>query len=239
MINPQGERPAMPEESALLPRIEGLANPVVRGGTGSQDMEAALVSTPVDDNGADSALDDASRLARTERLIDEHHEAVFRYAYRLTGCSASAEDIAQEVYLRVFRSIHQLRDEQAAKGWLMVIVRNEFTRWYKKLRPSTSLDQDSFPQEQIGVSDPTEIVVRCDWIQEAMQQLAPEYRTVIGMYYFEELTYAQIAEQLQIPIGTVMSRLSRSKKSLREELDKAELQEQNRINRQPCENSSD
>lgn len=155
---------------------------------------------------------------RTERLLDEHYQVVFRYAYRLTGCAASAEDVTQEVFLRAYRSVHQLREQAAARGWLMTITRNEFARWCRKSAPGRSLESEGgdFPAAEVEPA-----LDRCEWVQQALEELPQEFRQVLLMYYFEESSYAKIAQDLQIPIGTVMSRLNRGKGHLKAALDKA------------------
>ena len=161
------------------------------------------------------------RLTQTEQLLAEHQEPVFRYAYRLSGCAATAEDITQEVFLRAFRNLQQLRDEAAARGWLLTIARNEFLRHCRKKGTNVEL-MDPHKCEVADESSPPAIDHQ-EWVAQALEQLAEEFRLVLLMYYFEELSYAQIAEQLKIPIGTVMSRLSRGKTHLKTALDKSQL----------------
>ncbi len=161
------------------------------------------------------------RHARTNQLLANHHELVFRYAYRLTACRSSAEDITQEVFLRVFKSIEQLRDPGAERGWLLTITRNEFARWCRlaaSQRTTVSDDEATDPASG-GESD----LERRDWVQAALDQLEPEFRIVVLMFYFEQLSYTEIAESLEIPMGTVMSRLSRAKSHLKRCLDDVAL----------------
>jgi RNA polymerase sigma-70 factor (ECF subfamily) len=158
------------------------------------------------------------RLARTEQLLAEHQAEVFRYAYRLSGCVSTAEDITQEVFLRAFRSLHQLRETDAARGWLLVIARNEFVRWCRKSAAS-GVAVDSQECELSDESDEP-LVDRQEWVEVALRQLPEEFRLVLLMFYFEELSYAEIAEQLKIPMGTVMSRLSRGRAHLKAALEK-------------------
>lgn len=157
------------------------------------------------------------RHARTNQLLADYHELVFRYAYRLTGCRSSAEDITQEVFLRAFKSIEQLRDPLAERGWLLAITRNEFARWCRlaAAQRTTSVESDIQDRVESGDQD----FERRDWVQAAMSQLPAEFRKVVLMFYFEQLSYTEIAESLVIPIGTVMSRLSRAKSHLKRCLD--------------------
>ncbi len=181
-----------------------------------QDLQQNLT------DGDDGRLSQAERLARTERLLEEHQQGVFRYAYRLSGCAATAEDIAQEVFLRAFRSLHQLRDEAAAGGWLLVIARNEFLRHCRRRAASGEVIVDPQDCDTAAEQAPPQIENQ-EWVAKALEQLSEEFRLVLLMYYFEELSYAQIAEQLNIPLGTVMSRLSRGKAHLKAAWDKSDV----------------
>ena len=162
------------------------------------------------------------RQARTNQLLTKHHDLVFRYAYRLTGCRSSAEDIAQEVFLLAFRSIEQLRDASAERGWLMAIARNEFARWFCRTK---AVQRAVVAEWECGshIDGAEQEIERRDWVQAALDQLPDEFRGVVLMYYFEQLSYFEIASALDIPIGTVMSRLSRGKNHLKRCLDDVAL----------------
>lgn len=160
------------------------------------------------------------RLRLTEQLLEEHQATVFRYAFRLSGCAATAEDIVQEVFLRAFRSLHQLRDESAARGWLLTIARNEFMRAVRKTSPA-SLSIEPPDPETVTAELNVPLLDQQEWVGVALEQLPEEFRLVLLMFYFEELSYAEIAEQLNIPLGTVMSRLSRGRSHLKQALERA------------------
>lgn len=197
------------KSSSQIP-LEQLSEEPPPGWTAEEDVDSKGLM--------DSEQNVQQRLERTERLLDEHQEAVFRYAYRLCGCSSTAEDIAQEVFLRAFRSLHQLRDEAAARGWLLVIARNEFLRWCRK---SADMGRAVDPQDcDLPSESELPLLERQEWVEVALQQLPDEFRVVLLMFYFEELSYAEIAEQLKIPVGTVMSRLSRGRGHMKTALEK-------------------
>ena len=194
--------------------VENLVNDVA----GNGQLMATADATNVDNA---AKLTAQQRHARTNQLLADNHEVVFRYAFRLTGCRWSAEDVTQEVFLRAFKSIEQLRNPLAERGWLLAITRNEFARWCRlaAAKRATSMDEDVADQVESGEDD----LERCDWVQVAMEQLPAEFRLVVLMYYFEQLSYTDIAESLVIPIGTVMSRLSRAKSHLKRCLDEIAL----------------
>ncbi len=169
-------------------------------------------------NMSPSNLTADERLVRVNQLVERYHELLFRYAFRLSGCRATAEDIVQDVFLRAFRAVDQLRDVAAERGWLLAITRNEFARWCRtavQTRERLEAEGDCVDVEETDVLE----IERRDWVQAALDQLPLEFRTVVLLYYFEHLSYTEIAEQLELPIGTVMSRLNRAKGHLRRCLD--------------------
>jgi RNA polymerase sigma-70 factor (ECF subfamily) len=152
------------------------------------------------------------------RLVDEYYSLLYRYAYRLSGSSAEAEDLTQQTYLAAAVKLDQLRDLAHAKAWLFTILRNLFL---KRMRREAvvcwvSLDEvgDSFGD------DVPDFEIDSEQLQHALNELPEEYRSPLILYYFEEFTYHEIAEHLGIALGTVMSRLSRGKTFLRRRLEK-------------------
>ncbi len=152
-------------------------------------------------------------------LVRQHHSLLYRYAYRLSGSAADAEDLTQETYLQACRKIDQLRDPGSAKGWLCTILRN---RYLKRLRDK---DHPEVPLgsalESIPETKSTEAAtfgIDSDQLQTALGMLPEPFRSPLILFYFEEFSYQEIADQMQVPVGTVMSRLSRAKAHLRQEL---------------------
>jgi RNA polymerase sigma-70 factor (ECF subfamily) len=152
-----------------------------------------------------------------ERLVKEHYVALYRYAYRLTGSEADAEDLTQEAFCKAQMSLSQLREASRAKSWLFTILRNVYLH-----RVRTEKQQAIVPLELVGdVPDalPESLPdVDPDQLQQALGELPEVYRTPIVLYYFDEFSYRDIAEQMDLPIGTVMSRLARAKGFLRTRL---------------------
>lgn len=150
-------------------------------------------------------------------LVMAHHAALYRYAYRLCGGAADAEDLTQQAFLIAHRKLHQLREPDRAAGWLFAILRSCYLKWRRKRVPLTStvaeVNLGEVPQDL-----PELQAVDSEELQAVLNDLAEELRLVLVMFYFEELSYKVIADQLEIPIGTVMSRLSRAKQKLRERL---------------------
>jgi RNA polymerase sigma-70 factor (ECF subfamily) len=150
-------------------------------------------------------------------LVVAYHAAVYRYARRLCGCPTEAEDLTQQAFLLAQRKLHQLRDPERASGWLLAIVRSCFLKSLRKLRPIPSDNMEWAACEEPDESSLLEEVDR-EALHAALMELPDEFRLVLLMFYFEDLSYQQIAEELEAPIGTVMSRLSRAKGHLRKRL---------------------
>jgi RNA polymerase sigma-70 factor (ECF subfamily) len=152
-----------------------------------------------------------------QRLIDDHLDAVYRYAYRLAGNAHDAEDLTQQVFLLAQQRLEQLREPERARGWLFTILRNSFLKTVQRTQPvlATNLGLDL---EAVPVDNRDGERVDSAELQAAIEELPAEYRVVLAMFYFEELAYREIAEKLDLPIGTVMSRLARAKAHLRAKL---------------------
>ena len=147
-------------------------------------------------------------------LIDEHYELVYRYAYRLTGQASDAEDLTQQTFLTAQNCWEQLRELQAVKGWLCTIVRNA----YLKSRRHTVV---SLPTLELPDDCPTSTApfdIDPEELQETLKTLPEEYQTPLVLFYFQALSYKELADMLNVPLGTIMSRLSRGKALLRKRL---------------------
>jgi RNA polymerase sigma-70 factor (ECF subfamily) len=152
-----------------------------------------------------------------QTMIDAHYEALYRYAYRLSGSVADAEDLTQEAFGRAFTRAAQLRDPDRAKGWLFKILRNLYLHRVRDDRRHRVVPLDSvgdLPGRE--ADEPPDIDAAR--LQQALDELDEGFRTPLILFYFEEFSYRDIAEQMDLPIGTVMSRLARAKTYLRAKL---------------------
>ena len=150
-------------------------------------------------------------------LAVAHHAAVYRYACRLCGCPVEAEDLTQQTFLIAQRKLHQLRESERACGWLLAVVRSCFLKSLRKARPQAISNVDVFVDQTIEETPEFDEIDR-EQLTAALAELPDEFRVVVLMFYFEELSYQEISLELEIPIGTVMSRLSRAKSHLRRRL---------------------
>jgi RNA polymerase sigma-70 factor (ECF subfamily) len=150
-------------------------------------------------------------------LVHEHHAAVYRYACRLCGCSAEAEDLTQQTFLTAHQRLTQLREPARARAWLLAVVRSCFLKSLRRKRPAPAQNFD-FNMDEVADRAPAVSHVDRDELYAALGELPDDFRLILLMFYFEELSYYEIAQELQLPIGTVMSRLSRAKRHLRNKL---------------------
>jgi RNA polymerase sigma-70 factor (ECF subfamily) len=152
-----------------------------------------------------------------EKLVDEHYRPLYRYAYRLSGCAVEAEDLTQETFCKAQMSLSQLRDMSKVKPWLFRILRNVYLQKSRqtKIKPMTFLENMTEVPDRVA-EPPGDI--DSEQLQSVLNELPEVFRTPIVLYYFEEFSYRDIAEQMDLPIGTVMSRLARAKAHLRARL---------------------
>jgi RNA polymerase sigma-70 factor (ECF subfamily) len=152
-----------------------------------------------------------------ESAVLRYYQDVYRYAFRLAGNSEDASDLAQQAYLQAGRRLHQLREINRCRSWLLAIVRTCFLKSIQRRRPTLATDIDLEVHQVSEAAQKPEI--DREGIGLALAELPESDRLILLMFYFEELSYKEIAHQLDIPIGTVMSRLSRAKHRMREQLE--------------------
>jgi RNA polymerase sigma-70 factor, ECF subfamily len=155
-----------------------------------------------------------------------HLDALYRVALRLTGDASQAEDLVQDTMLKAYRSWQQYRPGTNAKGWLLTILRNTFINDYRRRKHEpVAMDLEAVEPHALDRSiqevDPegsffSQIVDAK--VLEAIDALPDEFREVLVLSDVEGMRYAEIAETLQIPVGTVKSRLFRARKLLQAEL---------------------
>lgn len=147
------------------------------------------------------------------QIVVQHHAAVYRYAYRLAGNQPDAEDLTQQTFLVAQQHLDQVKDANRVLSWLFSVLRNCFL---KSCRQNRVLSQDGVEVDMAQVPEPmlADEIDRAE-LQLALEALPDDFRMVVLMFYFEEYSYQEIADRMEIPIGTVMSRLARAKSHLR------------------------
>lgn len=155
-----------------------------------------------------------------ETLVRRHTRRVYGLCYRFTGNSAAAEDLSQEVFLRVYRTLESYRAEQGAfPTWLTSVTRNLLVDHYRRSRRdrmTDSIDDESSPVETKKSSGrPSDHLALLGelnrQLQQALSRLSPELREAVILRDVQELEYREIQNVLQVPEGTVKSRINRGR----------------------------
>lgn len=144
-------------------------------------------------------------------------DSMYRVAFRLTGNSASAEDLVQESYTQAWKNIDSLRDPKRMRGWLFAILRNQYLKACRQKSPLASDAVETIEDQHFEQMQKTENV---DLIQRAMEQLDESQRMPILLVSMEGLSVEEAAEILEVPRGTVLSRMHRGRKRLKEIIEK-------------------
>lgn len=152
-----------------------------------------------------------------QRLVDEHYVSLYRYAFRLSGSAADAEDLVQETFVKAQQKLSQLREASREKPWLFSILRNDYLHRHRSEKQHPQIPLDDVGDVAEGLPDELP-EIDPEQLQVALNELPEVFRTPIILFYFEEFGYREIAAQMDLPIGTVMSRLARAKAHLRQRL---------------------
>jgi RNA polymerase sigma-70 factor (ECF subfamily) len=182
------------------------------------------VSDPIDIDGpaAQDPASDAPVVPSWDDVVRDHGARVYRLAYRLTGNQHDAEDLTQEVFVRVFRSLSQYTPG-SFEGWLHRITTNLFL---DQMRRKARIRFDGLPDDaadRIASREPGPQQLVDDHsydadVQEALDRLHPDFRVAVVLCDVEGMTYEEISEVLGIKLGTVRSRIHRGRAALREAL---------------------
>jgi len=194
------------------------------------------------DNRKEGALDpDSSLVTRClrgdetawEDLVRTHTRRVYALCYRFTGSGSEAQDLTQDVFLRVFRTIKTFRSDEGSFGtWLSRVTRNLLIDHYRRTRQERVTDsiEEQLPTiEESGATAPSRpdqaVAGReaSEILQHTLQKLSPDLREAVILRDLQEMEYREIAEVLQIPEGTVKSRINRGRAELARLLRKQKL----------------
>jgi RNA polymerase sigma-70 factor (ECF subfamily) len=153
-----------------------------------------------------------------EQIVSQHYEPLYRFAFSLTRCEADAGDLTQQTFYIWATKGHQLRDRSKVKSWLFSILHREFLNIRRRAV--------RFPHFELGdaVEDlPTispEVVNTIDSAQaiEFLGQVPEPYRAALSLFYLEDYSYKEIADILEVPLGTIRSRISRGVAQLRQSI---------------------
>ena len=194
------------------------------GAQGWSGDEAALIERCLE--GDDSAFDE---------LVQRYQDMVFNLSYRLLGSYDESADMTQEVFLQIYRKLGSFRRDASLRTWIYRIVinraKNRQRWWMRRIGEMTAMSLDEAEAnptcELIALEDalataPDKALERKEESQllmRAIEQLPFSHRTILLLKEIEDLSYDEIAATLNLPLGTVKSRLARARKSLRDKLD--------------------
>ena len=161
---------------------------------------------------------DTEKSVRFERLARAYSTDLYRYAVWLCGQDALAKDLVQETFLRAWRALHSLKDEKAAKSWLITILRREYARTFERKVPKfTDVDTVVVPDtDELSPDDRAERAL----LRQGMSSLAPRYREPLLLQVVMGYSCEEIANELGISKSAVMTQLFRAREQLKKKLQK-------------------
>ena len=217
----------------------------------NDESEPQLQSEVAESESATPVEVTEDRVREFEQLALPYSKLLFGAAFNKTKNHADAEDLVQETFAKAFRSWHQFQKGTNLRAWLITILENTFKNMYnKKQREKGSESLNELEDFQLG--DAESITTRSSRsaelealdrvaskdVREALMGLSLEFRSVVYYAIVEGLSYQEIAQAMETPIGTVMSRLHRGKKALRESLKEFAAQEGYEVGDEGNKNSS-
>lgn len=178
-----------------------------------------------DDVNTAQAVDSAKSSAAFALYVEPEVEVLLRVARSLTGSWSTAEDLVQETMIRAYKGIDSF-DGAHPRAWLLTIMRRANINAHRRQRPVTAdphadLEQQTPAFGAAVAANPQDVVVERmleDDLERALQALDPRFRAVILLVDVEQLSYQEAADVLGIPVGTIMSRLSRARARMRKHL---------------------
>jgi RNA polymerase sigma-70 factor (ECF subfamily) len=153
-----------------------------------------------------------------EALVLRHREAVTAAAYRMLGDIHLAEDAAQEAFLRAWQRMHTYNPQYSFRNWVTGIAVNYALDQLRRRRESVSIDELPLRDPAASLEGQVEEGERAQLVRQAVLDLPPASRAVLVLREYQGLSYAEIADLLDIPVGTVMSRLNYARSQLRQRL---------------------
>ena len=205
-------------------RAKGLTPPAQRGSLPGMNPPAVRTSDVGPDDAALVAASQNGDQAAFGELVRRYQRAVHRLAWSLTRNATDADDLAQETFVRAWGAIGRFELGQPLYPWLARIVTNQaFSLFrHRRRRPETSIEPLVEAGQQWGVDDdPAEHSARSEQdekLRACFGELQPEHQAVLALRAVQDLSYDEIAHVLNVPIGTVMSRLSRARGELKRRL---------------------
>jgi RNA polymerase sigma-70 factor (ECF subfamily) len=153
-----------------------------------------------------------------EALARQYYQPLYRFALSLARNESDASDLVQQTFLIWARKGHSLRDAAKVKSWLFTTLYREYLRVRRRIAPFVHQEPEVLENELPAVSPEVLTTLDAGQAVDCLQSVDEIYRAPLTLYYLEHLSYKEIADTLSVPIGTVMSRLSRGKIQLKNAL---------------------
>lgn len=156
-------------------------------------------------------------------LMNNYRDSLYFMLLKMTNNPTDADDLTIEAFSKAFQNLHQYTPEYAFSTWLFRIASNNCIDFLRKYKNRTvSIDDQAFHDDESEISDrfpssqpdPEEAIIRAQKIETmraVVEKLKPHYRKLVEMRYFQEMSYEEIADQLQLPLGTVKAKLFRAR----------------------------
>ena len=157
----------------------------------------------------------------TQELVDEYYQPLFRFAYSLAKNEPDAVDLTQQTFFKWMQKGHQLRDAKKVKSWLFTTLHREFLGSRRRATKFPHIEMEKVESELPNVTSDSVQSMDAEMVLELLEHVDERFRSAVTLFYLKEQSYKEIAEILEIPIGTVMSRISRGKQQLKDLLSAA------------------
>jgi RNA polymerase sigma-70 factor (ECF subfamily) len=154
------------------------------------------------------------------QLVERYHRGLVQHLYNLINDEQSAEDVAQEAFIRAYNKLSLYNENYAFSTWLYKIADNLAYRHLKQTKQTSDIDEfeEVIADDKPTLAESTDKIFTKEAVRNAILTLPLSYRRVISMYYWEEFSYEEIAEIMERPVGTIRTWLHRAKQDLRKEL---------------------
>ena len=153
-----------------------------------------------------------------EHAVNSFYEGLYRFAFSLSGNIDDACELTQETFARLLTKGGQLRDSSKMKAWLFTTLYRIYLGWKRRETRHPHVEIDSVEQELPPVTPETVDKLEMEAVSQSLLALEERYRVLLALHYFENHSYREMSKLLDIPVGTIMSRLSRAKELMRKSL---------------------
>lgn len=162
-------------------------------------------------------VQDGNVLAFTH-LVRRYQGRLFGYVLRIIRNRQTAEEIVQDALFKVYQHIRSIDPARQFSSYLYTVAKHEAINALRRSRPTLSLEDRDVMDEELDLDEQISMMADADHLRAAVQQLEEKYRRVVTLYYFDQLSYEEIAARIGVPLNTVRTHLRRAKESLRQHL---------------------